>query len=133
MRLFILLLTLSLSCAWIVLPNKFTDEKEGENHKIGFVLDPIRIRVDTYVWMLCEHLVIVGQALVIFRQEKIFLRAMAVYLGLQLVDTIGWVLAYDDPLKGLPMTFNETKIFIFLAVILIELYPLWKDRNYQKK
>jgi hypothetical protein len=133
MRLFILLLTLSLSCAWVVLPDKYTDKEEGENHKIGFVLDPIRIRVDTYVWMLCEHLVIVGQAFVIFRQERVFLRAMAVYLGLQAVDTIGWVLAYDDPLKGLPFTFNVAKIFIFLAVIIIELYPLWKEQNYRRR
>lgn len=120
MRLFIILFTLSCSTFFLFVP------KEGE---IGFLFSDIVLTPDQYVWMLCEHLVIVGLALVVFLQEQKYKKAMAVFLGLQVADTVGWVLTYDDPMKGLPLTFNEVKIILFLFVIVYELQPLWKMKG----
>lgn len=119
-RLFIILFTLSCSTFFLFVPT------EGE---IGFLLSDIKLAPDTYVWMLCEHLVIVGLAVVIVLQERTYFKSAFVFLGLQMIDTIGWIIAYDDPLKDLPFTFNEVKIVIFFLAIVNEKYPLWKTRE----
>lgn len=98
----------------------------------GFWFNEIRVRVDIWIWMLCEHLVIVGLSVVIFLQERLYLKPMAVLLGLQVIDTIGWLLFYDDPLKNWPITFNQLKIGIFLLAVVNEILPLWKTKKNQK-
>lgn len=120
MRLFIILFTLSCSTFFLFV------SKEGE---IGFLFSDIVLKPDTYVWMLCEHLVIVGLAVVIFLQEREYKKPMAVFLGLQVIDTISWLLFYDDPLKDWPFTFNQLKIGIFLLVVVNEILPLWKTNE----
>lgn len=102
------------------------DDTDGYVDTVGFLLDPVRIRVDTYIWMLCEHLVIVGLALVAALQELRYRRAVWVFVFLQGIDTVGWLLAYDDPLENWSLTFNEVKIVVFLIAIANELRPLWK-------
>lgn len=118
-RLSILLLTLSLSVVFLFF---------SKTKKIGFAFSEVELAVDTWVWMLCEHLVIVGLAIVILLQEVRYRKAIMAYLGLQLVDTIGWMLFYDDPLKDWPFTFNELKIGIFLLAVINEL-SLWKTNE----
>lgn len=117
MRLFILLLTLSFSVFFKFIP---TDVK------VGFLLSDVVLFLDTYIWMLCEHLVIVGLALVAMLQEHKYKKAFIVYLFLQGIDTIGFVLAYGDPLEGFVITFNQLKIAIFGLAIFNELRPQWK-------
>lgn len=135
MRLFIVLLTLSLSTFWLFahyfwdVVDEVDDGIVNYVDTVGFAFNEIRIRVDTWIWMLCEHLVIVGLSVVLFLQERVYRKAMAVFLGLQLIDTIGWLLFYDDPLKDWPFTFNELKIGIFLLVVINEILPLWKTRE----
>lgn len=124
MRLFILLFIMSMSNFFL-----FVDWFIPNETLIGFPFDEIEIRADTYVWMLCEHLVIVGLAVVLFIQEKEYKRPIAVFLGLQVIDTIGWLLFYDDPLKDWPFTFNQLKIGIFLLAVLNEMIPLWKRKS----
>lgn len=119
-RLFILLLTLSLSTFFLFVSSEV---------KVGFLLSDVVLSLDTFVWMLCEHLVIVGLALVVYLQEQRYKKAVVVFLGLQLIDTFGWLLAYDDILKDLPFTFNELKIVIFFVAIVNEKYPLWKTNE----
>lgn len=116
-RLFILLLTLSLSVVFLFF---------SKTKRIGFPFSDVILSLDTWVWMFSEHLVIVGLSVVLFLQERVYRKAIAVFLGLQLVDTIGWLLFYDDPLKDWPFTFNEVKIVIFLLAIVND---LWKTRE----
>jgi hypothetical protein len=95
---------------------------------VGFLFNEIEIRADTYVWMLFEHLVIVGLSVVLFLQERKYVRAVAVFLGLQVIDTIGWILFYEDPLKDWPFSFNQLKIGIFLLAVINEM-NLWKKNR----
>lgn len=135
MRLFILLLTLSLSTCWMFahyfwdVVDETDDGIENNVDTFGFAFNEIRIRVDTWIWMLGEHLVIVGLAVVIFLQEREYVKPMAVFVGLQVIDTIGWLLFYDDPLKDWPFSFNQLKIGIFLLAVLNEILPLWKKKE----
>lgn len=123
-RLFLLLFVLSLSTFFMFTHYFFdVDDSDGKVDTIGFWLNPIRIRADTYIWMLCEHLVIVGLAVVAVLQEGRYKKAVMVFVFLQGIDTVGWLLAYDDLLKDLPFTFNEVKIVIFIFTIGNEL--LW--------
>lgn len=118
-RLSILLLTLSLSVVFLFF---------SKTKKIGFAFSEVELAVDTWVWMLCEHLVIVGLAIVILLQEVRYRKAIMAYLGLQLVDTIGWMLFYEDPLMNWPVSFNQLKIAIFFVVVVNEL-NLWKTKS----
>lgn len=130
-RMFVVLLTLSLSTFWIFshyfwdVVDEVDDGIVNNVDTFGFTFNEIRVRVDIWIWMLCEHLVIVGLAVVVFLQEQRYRKATSVFLGLQLVDTVGFVLTYEDPLKYLPFTFNEVKILIFAITIANELRP-WK-------
>lgn len=126
MRRFILLFCLSCSTFWLILPAKYRGES-GEKYSIGFLFDDIRIRVDTYTWMLCEHVVIVALAVVILMQETRYKLSVSIFLLLQLADTVGWVLSYDDPLIETGFTFNELKIVLFIFAIIIE--SLWKTKR----
>jgi len=118
-RRFILLFALSCSTFWLCLPEKYRGES-GEKYTIGFLFDDIRIRVDTYTWMLCEHLVIVALTVYILIQERTYRFTASFFLFLQIADTIGWVLSYDDPLMETQFTFNILKIVLFIFAIIIE-------------
>lgn len=123
MRRFILLFTLSCSTFWLWLPAKYRGES-GDNYSIGFIFDDTRIRVDTYVWMLCEHVVIIALAVVLLLQETRYRFSVSCFLLLQIADTVGWVLSYDDPLQQTGFRFNELKIVLFIFAIITE--SLWK-------
>jgi len=118
-RLSVLLLTLSLSVVFLFF---------SKTKRIGFAFSEVELTLDTYVWMLCEHLVIVGLAVVVLLQERIYRKAISVYLGLQAVDTIGWMLFYEDPLKNWPFSFNQLKIAIFFLVVVNEM-NLWTRKS----
>jgi len=123
MRRFVLLFALSCSTIWVILPEKYRGES-GNNYSLGFLFDEIRVRVDTYTWMLCEHLVIVALAVVILLQETKYRFSVTVFLFLQIADTVGWMLFYDDPLADFYIRFNQLKIVLFFLAIIIE--QLWK-------
>ena len=92
---------------------------------MGFILnDKIKLQFDTYVWLLCDKLVVIGIVWVLYLVEPVYRRAMAVFLAIQIIDTFCWVLNYSDPFK--PLTFNVLKIVIFSVAILNERAPLWK-------
>lgn len=118
-RLFILLLTLSLSVVFLFF---------SKTKRIGFAFSEVELTLDTWVWMLSEHLVIVGLSVVLFLQERVYRKAIAVFLGLQGIDTIGWILFYEDPLKGWPVSFNQLKILVFSLGIINEM-NLWPTKN----
>lgn len=109
-RLYILLLTLALSTVFLFVP------ASGE---VGFVLnDKVKLQADTYVWLLCDKIVVVGIVYVLYLVEPRYRQSLAVFLAIQIVDTVCWILNYSDPFK--PLTFNILKIVIFLYSIINE-------------
>ena len=106
-RLYILLLTLTLSTLFLFVP------KSG---KVGFVLnDDIKLQWDTWVWLFTDKLAVVGICWVLYMIEPRFKLSAAVFMTLQILDAVFWVLAYSDPLK--PLSFNVLKLLIFLWAI----------------
>jgi hypothetical protein len=87
--------------------------------EVGFLLnDEITLHYDAYAWLLGDKLVVVGIVYVLYLVEPRYRQSMAVFLAIQIVDTICWILNYSDPFK--PLTFNILKIVIFLYSILNE-------------
>ncbi len=118
-RLYILLLTLAISTIFLFMP------VGGE---VGFLLnDKVKLQIDTYVWLLCDKIVVVGIVYVLYLVEPRYRQSMAVFLAIQIVDTVCWILNYSDPFK--PLTFNILKIVIFLVAIINERAPLWKTKG----
>lgn len=118
-RLYILLLTLAVSTFFLFVP------ASGE---VGFLMnDKIKLQTDTYVWLLCDKIVVIGIVWVLYLVEPIHRTALAVFLAIQIVDTICWVLNYSDPFK--PLTFNILKIVIFSVAIINERAPLWNTKG----
>lgn len=89
--------------------------------------DKIKLQTDTYVWLLCDKIVVVGIVYVLYLVEPRYRQALTVFLAIQIVDTVCWVLNYSDPFK--PLTFNILKIAIFLVAIINERAPLWKKKD----
>lgn len=106
-RLYILLLTLAISTIFLFVP------ASGE---VGFILnDEVKLQIDTYVWLLCDKIVVVGIVYVLYLVEPRYRQSLAVFLAIQIVDTVCWILNYIDPFQ--PVTFNILKIVIFLYAI----------------
>ena len=95
---------------------------------VGFPLnDKIKLQYDTYVWLLCDKLVVVGIVWVLYLVEPVYRQALSVFLAIQIIDTFCWILNYSDPFK--PLTFNILKIVIFSVAIINERAPLWKMKD----
>lgn len=96
--------------------------------EVGFLLnDEMKLHYDAYVWLLGDKLVVVGIVYVLYLVEPRYRQALAVFLAIQIVDTVCWILNYSDPFK--PLTFNILKIAIFLVAIINERAPLWKKKD----
>lgn len=84
--------------------------------EVGFILnDEVKLQIDTYVWLLCDKIVVVGIVYVLYLVEPRYRQSLAVFLAIQIVDTVCWILNYIDPFQ--PVTFNILKIVIFLYAI----------------
>lgn len=113
-KIWILLLTLTISSLFLYVPSV------GE---IGFILNPkIKLNYNQYIWMAGEHLIMVTLALIIYDDATDYRKLLAVFVWIQIVDFLGFVLAYDDPLRGYIISFNWIKLFIFSLAIGIELW-----------
>lgn len=95
--------------------------------KIGFILNPdVHLDYNQYVWVLCEHLIMVAFAWMLLEESQTEKRLLKVFLWIQVIDVLGFILSYNDPLKNYVITFNILKLVIFLAAIVIDKWNLWR-------
>lgn len=118
-KIWTLLLILAISTFFIHVPDV------GE---IGFILNPeIKLSYNQYVWMLCEHLIMIALSAIIVDESVDHKNLLKVFLWIQIVDLLAFVLAYTDPLKEYVVTFNILKLSIFLVAIVIDRWKPWKQ------
>lgn len=107
-------LILLIGTAFIHVPHK------GE---IGFWLNQdVVLSYNQYFWMLCEHLIMVFLAFIIWDEAVMYRKILFVFFLITIADVVAFILSYDDPLKDYIITWNVTKTAIFGASIGI----LWK-------
>jgi hypothetical protein len=131
-RLALMLLTLTVSTFFLIVPDSGPDRYQpytcphGETFLVdtwAFPEDPERIDfflfddktlyLDTWVWIMGGHLINLLMAVVIYRLEKVFTKCSTIYLAIHVVDLMFFVISYGDPFKGIKLTWNIMKIFIF--------------------
>lgn len=105
---YLLLATLAFSSAHKL----FSKEKE-----IGFLFNDLVLKIDTWVWFLFEHVNMIIYVVVMMIPGEIRRLSIVVFLLIHVVDLVSFLLIYDDIFKGLPLTWNVVKGFIFLMVI----------------
>lgn len=113
-----LLLTLTIGTLYLYVPHK------GE---IGFILNPeVKLSYNQYFWMLCEHLIMIIFALIIWDESSDYKNLLLLFVWIQILDTLGFLLSYSDPLKNYIINFNWIKLFIFSLAIGIE---TWRHKR----
>lgn len=113
-----MLLTLSIGTLFLYVPHK------GE---IGFLLNPeVKLSYNQYFWMLCEHLIMIIFALIIWDESSEYKNLCLLFVWIQIFDTLGFFLAYSDPLRGYVISFNWIKLAFFSLAMGFE---IWKHRK----
>jgi hypothetical protein len=117
-KIWTLLLILAISTFFIHVPH------EGS---VGFILNPeVKLSYNQYAWMICEHLIMIALAAIILDESTDHKNLLMVFLWIQIIDLLAFVLAYTDPLKNYVITFNILKLAIFIAAIVIDRWKPWK-------
>lgn len=133
-RLYLLLLTLSLSTFFLFVPDTGPDRYKmyqcpeckkmvevdtyllpQDSELIAFFpLNPGRkLFSDTYVFLLFVNVVVVLLAVVILIGETEYVNAMRIYLIIACVDLLFYLLSYGDPFDEIIITWNFCKLLIF--------------------
>jgi hypothetical protein len=143
-RLYLMLLTLTVSTFFLMVPDTGPDrfnaykcphcseviqvdtwELPEDSQRVEFFpFSDKKLFIDTYVFLLCVHLIHVGMSVVILKNEielqRIgmgFVAAAGIFLAIHAVDTIFYLLSYGEPFKQIKLTWNITKICIFAYAI----------------
>jgi hypothetical protein len=115
-RLALLLTTLALSVAFV-----FVDPNGPE--KSFFPFSDTKIHADTYVYSLCEHIILILLALVIHELEPKYRLAVTAFLVIHIIDTLDYILFNGENWSpNFPnwLTWNFLKMGFMGAVIFIE-------------
>lgn len=112
-KIWMLLLTLTVSTFFIHVPH------EGQ---IGFILNPeIKLSYNQYFWMICQHLITLTLAAIIWDESTEYKVIVGWYVVLEIADLVLWVLSYTDPLRSYRITWNILKTVIFIGIIVWQL------------
>jgi hypothetical protein len=88
---------------------------------IGFLLNSsVHLSYKQYFWVLCQHLNLISLSAIVVDESITYKTPLKVFLWLHIIDLMGFVLSYDDPLKNYVVTFNVLKLAIFLLAIVID-------------
>jgi hypothetical protein len=118
-RLLLLLLTLSLSTVFI-----FTPDTEPKDY---FLFSDQKLTLETHLFFLFEHLILVILGVVIYIGSTKYKPALFVYIVIQSVDTLIYLLAYGNfRFADIPITWNFIKVFVFSLAIVNE---VWKTKQ----
>lgn len=111
MRLLILLSVLAISNIFLWIDNQTF---------IGFPFNETKVTVETYVYFLCEKIIVVLLAVVIFESIE-YKKAAGVFLVITMVDTVDYILFYANPwVEGSPVSWNVVKVGVFGLSIIYE-------------
>lgn len=115
-KLLLLLLTLSLSTVFI-----FTPDTEPKDY---FLFSDQKLTLETHLFFLFEHLILVILAIAIYIDSTKYKNAVFVYIVIQILDTLIYLLAYGNlSFADIPITWNFIKVSVFFLAILAE---VWK-------
>lgn len=88
--------------------------------KVGFPFSDMILNADTYVYFLFEHVILIILAWVIYDVTKEMITLL--YLIIQVVDTLDYILNYAEPWFDSIITYNTIKVGLFGIAILYEKY-----------
>lgn len=90
---------------------------------MGFVFSDYKVPTQTYYYFLFEHLILVILAYVIFTLEPRYKAAAIVFIVIQVVDLIDYLLTYGEPwFDSKVFTWNTIKVGLFGGAIIYEKY-----------
>lgn len=96
-----------------------TWELPEDKDKVSFFpFNDKKLFPDTYCFLLFEHVILVLLAVVIWQLETEFTGPVVVYLAIQSIDLLFFVLSYGEPFRSIPITWNISKTLIFLFAIM---------------
>lgn len=115
-KLLLLLLSLSFSTVFI-----FTPDTEPKDY---FLFSDQKLTLETHLFFLFEHLILVILAIAIFLETREHKTAVFIYVVIQCIDTLIYLLAYGNlSFADIPITWNFIKLSVFFLAILAE---VWK-------
>lgn len=118
-RLLLLLLSLSFSTVFI-----FTPDTEPKDY---FLFSDQKLTLETHLFFLFEHLILMTLALALYIGADRYRTAFFVYLVVQSLDTLIYILAYGTfKFADIPVSWNFMKVFIFSLAIINE---VWKKQR----
>lgn len=90
---------------------------------VEFPFSDQTLTVETYLYFLFEHLTVLILAIVIFSMATQYQYAYKIFVIIQVIDTVDYVLTYGEPWNFLPVSWNVIKVFIFSSIVA---YEIWK-------
>ena len=87
---------------------------------MGFPFSDMVLNADTYVYFLFEHIILIILSWIIYDRTKD--NIVLLYLIIQMLDTLDYLLTYGEPWFGTILTWNTIKVGIFGIAILYEKY-----------
>lgn len=119
---YLMLSTLAFSTVYKIV-DYFEEKDENGNavNTIGFWLNKtIRLEPHSWTWFFFGNINILIYIVIMLMPGTIRMIPGVVFFLIHVVDLINFIVHYDDPFVGITLTWNVTKIFIFLAAILNE-------------
>lgn len=116
-KLLLLYCVFLLSIVFVVLPD-FTTERYD-----FFLFSDQKLTAQTYIYFLCEHLVMIILSYIIFAESKKHRGALWVFFMLMICDLVDYILGYNEvwvKLSAFPVSFNTVSVLIFGLVIINE-------------
>lgn len=133
LRLFILLAVLCLSIVWLAWPY----DPDPNNWIAFFPESDQRLPAQNYVYHLCEKLMFVALAWVIYKWSDKFKVALLIFFGLQILKLGDYLITYNGVWgrtevfgKLAPVSSNTLSILIFaLTMLVYYIKYLWGTRE----
>jgi hypothetical protein len=116
-KLYLILLTLSFSTVFTLMP-------ETGPHDF-FLFSDQKLTFQMWLYFLFERLIVVILAGVILLEATEYRDSLTVFMWIEVMDTVFYLLFYDDPFTGL-VPWNVIKLGIFIIAIGLE---KWKMSN----
>jgi hypothetical protein len=117
----LMLITLGFSTIHKIVYNLCDKDADGNViGEIGFWLNEVKLKYDTWIWFLFEHINILIYILIMILPGPIRRVPGIMFLLIHVVDLLSFIIIYDDIFKRMPLTWNVLKIVIFGLVLINE-------------
>jgi hypothetical protein len=81
--------------------------------EVGFPFSKQVLTYENYVYYLMEHVSRIFMAMALLCYVKYFVFTLRLFLALEIVDTVDYILTWGTPWSGGAVTFNTLKCVIF--------------------